>query len=77
MNISTPEVPQPGDRREGAVLRFLRWLIEPPVGPQPAQLRVLRWSLRAAAFVLYAAIAGPADGTGNGSAGRRGGKTGA
>ncbi len=74
MNFSAPEAPQPGARREGAALRFLRWLIEPPVGVQPAQLRVLRWLLRAVAFVVYAAIAGPDMGHGNAGVGRRSGK---
>ncbi len=53
MNLSASEAPQPGARSEGAAMRFLRWLAEPPVGPQPAGLLVLRWLLRATVFLLY------------------------
>ena len=70
MNLGSPDAPQPGARPEGAVLRFLRWLIEPPAGPQPAGSRILRWLLRAAAFVLYAMCVGEYDGHGNAGVGR-------
>ena len=77
MNLPRPDKPQPGARPEGAVLRFLRWLIEPPpVEPQPANLRVIRWLLRAGAFLLYAAIDGSADGAGSGGGGSKGGELG-
>lgn len=70
MNLSAPDDSQPGAQRsEGAVLRFLRWLLEPPVGPQSTEMRVVRWLVRAVAWVLYAACVGPDDGHGNGSGG--------
>lgn len=47
---------------EGTALRFLRWLIEPPAGPQTPAMRVLRWVLRAVGFVLRALIGDGSDG---------------
>ena len=77
MNLSAPDESQPAAQRsEGAVLRFLRWLLEPPVGPQSTGMRYLRWLLRAVAWVLYAACIGPDDGPGGGGVGRKGGKGG-
>ncbi len=76
MNLRSPDAPQPGTRPEGAALRFLRWLIEPPVGPQPGGLGVVRWLLRASVFVVYAMFVGPSDGTGNAGVGPKRGKSG-
>jgi len=56
-------------------MRFLRWLIEPPVGSQLRELRVLRWLLRGAAFLLYCLVVGEVGGfdnqTGGGGVGRK------
>ena len=83
MNVSAPDGPQPGaGRSEGAALRFLRWLVEPPVESQPAELRVLRWLLRAVVFLLYCFVVGEVtpgyDGQagGWGGVGRKNGKPG-
>ncbi|MBD5605078.1 MAG: hypothetical protein IAI48_08315 [Candidatus Eremiobacteraeota bacterium] len=48
-------------RPDGAALRFLRWVIEPPARPQPVGMRVLRTTLRAIGWVVRALIG---DGTG-------------
>lgn len=75
MNSGAPDGPEPTARRsEGAVLRFLRWLIEPPVGTQPRGVRVLRWLLRALAFLLYAMLAGETTEAGNAGVARKGTK---
>lgn len=77
VNFGAPDGAQPvAQRSEGAALRFLRWLLEPPVGAQSTGLRVLRWVLRAVGWVLYAAFIGPDDGHGNAGVGRKGGKPG-
>ncbi len=61
-------------------MRFLRWLIEPPVGSQPRKFPFLRWLLRAAAFLLYCLVVGEVapgyDGAGNAGVGAKGGKPG-
>ncbi len=78
MKLSAPDAPEPGARSEGAVIRFLRWLVEPPENSQPRELRVLRWLLRAVGFLLAAFVAGEAGlndtGSGMGSGGGAGGK---
>ncbi len=53
MNLSAPCAPQPDARSEGAVVRFLAWLINPPVETQSRELRVLRWLLRATVLSLF------------------------
>ncbi len=57
MNVSASDAPQPGARSEGTVMRFLRWLIEPPVESQAREVLVLRWLLRAFVFLLFAFFA--------------------
>ena len=64
----------PAARSENTMMRFLRWLIEPPAGPQPRGLLVLRWLLRAGAVVVYAMCVGTVDGTGNAGVGPKGKK---
>ncbi len=76
MNLRFPDAPQSGARSEGAALRFLRWLIERPVEPQPATSRILRWLLRAVAFSLYCMLVGEAGDAGNAGVGPKGGKSG-
>ena len=76
MNRRSPDTSESGAASEGAVLRFLRWLLEPPVAPQSASLRVLRQVLRVVGWIVYAAVVGPDDGHGNGGVRPRGGKPG-
>ena len=80
MNISAPDAPQPGAPSEGAVVRFLGWLIQPPDKSQPREMLVLRWLFRAVAFLLCAFVASEVDlsldntsssGSGMGDGGRK------
>ena len=61
MNISAPDAPHPDPRCEYPVVRFLAWLINPPVETLPRELRVLRWLLRATVVCLFAFVAGEMD----------------